>query len=137
MLYCCNRWCAPKLSRLGLLWEFCWGVFKLSKFAGFVLQFQLWLCCPLKACSEVSRLLRPQAAQGQKSRHWGGLLMNRFRITLFAVLFFLVPLAFSQTIQTGDITGVITDTSGAVVPGATVVLKSIDNGETRTLTTNG
>ncbi len=62
--------------------------------------------------------------------------MNRFRITLFAVLFLLVPLAFSQTITTGDITGVITDTSGAIVPGATVTLKSLDSGETRTATAN-
>ena len=67
--------------------------------------------------------------------------MTRSRITFFAVLFltavFLAtPAAFSQTITTGDIVGVITDTSGAVVPGATVTLKSVDSGETRTDTTS-
>jgi hypothetical protein len=62
--------------------------------------------------------------------------MNRLRITLFAVLFLLVPLAFSQTITTGDVIGVVKDTTGAVVPGATVTIKSVDSGETRTATTN-
>jgi Carboxypeptidase regulatory-like domain/TonB dependent receptor len=62
--------------------------------------------------------------------------MKRFSITLFAVLFLLVPLAFSQTMTTGDVTGVTTDTSGAVLPGATVTIKSVDTNETRTATTN-
>lgn len=63
--------------------------------------------------------------------------MNRLRITLFAVLFILVPLAFSQTLTTGDIVGVITDTTGAVVPGATVTIKSVETNEVRTATSNG
>jgi hypothetical protein len=62
--------------------------------------------------------------------------MNRLRITLFAVLFLLVPLAFSQTITTSDVVGVVTDTTGAVVPGATVTIKSIETNETRTATSN-
>ncbi len=67
--------------------------------------------------------------------------MNRFKNTLFAALLLaalcvITPLAFSQTVTTGDVVGVITDTSGAVVPGATVTLKSVDSGETRTATTN-
>jgi hypothetical protein len=67
--------------------------------------------------------------------------MNRFKNTLFAALlvaaiFLMTPLAIGQTITTGDVVGVITDTSGAVVPGATVTLKSVDTGETRTDTAN-
>jgi Carboxypeptidase regulatory-like domain len=62
--------------------------------------------------------------------------MNRLRISIFAVLFILVPLAFTQTMTTADVIGVITDTSGAVVPAATVTIKSLDSGETRTATSN-
>ena len=48
--------------------------------------------------------------------------MNRLHNTLFAALFlapvFLIttPPAFSQTITTADAVGVVSDTSGAVVP---------------------
>lgn len=42
----------------------------------------------------------------------------------------------SQTITTGDITGVVSDASGAVVAGASVTLKSLDTGETHTDKTN-
>jgi hypothetical protein len=45
--------------------------------------------------------------------------------------------AFGQTITTADALGVVTDSSGAVVPGATVSLRSVDSGESRTDTTNG
>lgn len=42
---------------------------------------------------------------------------------------------YSQTITSGDIAGTVKDPSGAVVPGATVQLKSSDTGEARTQTT--
>jgi hypothetical protein len=56
------------------------------------------------------------------------------RVSVLAILFTVC--AVGQTITTGDIVGVISDTSGAVVPGANVTLKSLDTGETRTETSN-
>ena len=43
--------------------------------------------------------------------------------------------AFSQTITTGDVAGNVKDSSGAVVPAATITLKSADTGEVRTVVT--
>jgi len=57
-------------------------------------------------------------------------------IPLTATLLF-APFAFSQTTTTGDAVGVVKDTSGAIVPGATVTIKSTETGEVRTATANG
>jgi hypothetical protein len=63
--------------------------------------------------------------------------LRSFRFgTLAALLLVLSPLAFSQTITTADVVGVVSDTSGAVVPGAKVTIKSLGSGESRTETTN-
>jgi hypothetical protein len=43
---------------------------------------------------------------------------------------------FSQSRNTGEIRGTVTDTTGAVVPGATVTLTNIDTGETKDFVTN-
>ncbi len=43
----------------------------------------------------------------------------------------------AQTITTGDVAGTVKDPTGAVIPTATVTLKSVDTGETRTATPNG
>ncbi|MGA3212868.1 MAG: carboxypeptidase regulatory-like domain-containing protein, partial [Terriglobales bacterium] len=43
---------------------------------------------------------------------------------------------FGQSGTTGDVTGVVTDSSGAVIPGATVTIKSAATGESHTATTN-
>ena len=56
------------------------------------------------------------------------------RLSVLAIL--LTACAVGQTITTGDVVGVVSDTSGAVVPGANVTLKSLDTGETRTETSN-
>ncbi len=48
----------------------------------------------------------------------------------------VVPCALAQSLTTGDITGNITDATGAVIPNATVILKSLDTGATQTTTTN-
>ena len=53
-----------------------------------------------------------------------------------ALLLSSIPLAFSQSITTGDVTGAITDATGAIVPGTTVTLTYTDKGETRTAVTN-
>src|SRR5262250_2277046 len=43
---------------------------------------------------------------------------------------------FAQSLISGEITGVVTDSTGAVVPNATVTLKSKEMGTTQTVTTN-
>ena len=45
------------------------------------------------------------------------------------------PSLLAQTAGTGALTGTVTDTSGAVVPGATVTATSVDTGQARTTTT--
>ena len=61
---------------------------------------------------------------------------NCTRVLLCALVVLCAALSFGQTITTGDVVGTVADTSGAVVPRATVSLKSVDSGETRTATTN-
>jgi outer membrane receptor protein involved in Fe transport len=48
----------------------------------------------------------------------------------------LLPMAFAQTITTGDVVGTVKDTTGAVVPGSTVILRSTDFGDTRSVATD-
>src|ERR1700730_5244056 len=62
------------------------------------------------------------------------------RLLVFAVaVLFLVsagcPIA-AQTAGAGNIVGTVTDSSGATVPNATVVITNTDTGAIRTLTTN-
>src|SRR5215831_14165509 len=47
----------------------------------------------------------------------------------------VVP-ATGQSITSGDVAGTITDPTGAVIPNATVTLKSTESGATQTRTTN-
>ncbi|MBX7218733.1 MAG: TonB-dependent receptor [Blastocatellia bacterium] len=54
--------------------------------------------------------------------------------TLMVVLLATVQ-SFGQA-ETGQITGTVTDTTGALIPGATVVIRSIEKRTERTLTTN-
>jgi outer membrane receptor for ferrienterochelin and colicin len=54
---------------------------------------------------------------------------------LFLSVFLLALPAFSQSSK-GSIGGTVTDTSGAVVPGATVVITDVSRGTSRTLMTN-
>ena len=60
-----------------------------------------------------------------------------FRFVLcLAALLLAVPFTFGQTLTTGDALGVVSDTTGGVVPNAKVTIKSLESGETRTEATN-
>ncbi len=53
---------------------------------------------------------------------------------IMLALTFVTPAVHSQTITSGDITGIVADSSGAIVPGAKkVVLKNVDTGDGRTV----
>src|SRR5260370_20690523 len=54
----------------------------------------------------------------------------------FCLLLCISQPAFSQSRNTGEIRRTVTDTSGAVVAGATVTLSNIDTGETKDFVTN-
>jgi hypothetical protein len=45
--------------------------------------------------------------------------------------------AFGQATSSADVTGTVTDSSGAVIPGVTVTVKDTDKGVERVITTNG
>jgi len=65
--------------------------------------------------------------------------MNRLRVVWFAVL--LLGLLFGSSLQaqriTGDLTGDVTDSTGALLPNVTVKVESKDTGQVRTATTSG
>jgi hypothetical protein len=68
--------------------------------------------------------------------------MSPKRLSLFTFLLALAvcllasTLTFAQSSTTGEISGTVTDPSGAVLPNVTVTLKSTDKGNTQTGTTN-
>jgi Carboxypeptidase regulatory-like domain/TonB-dependent Receptor Plug Domain len=73
------------------------------------------------------------------------MIFERVRSTLLTVALGLGPVValsvippslYAQSITSGDIAGVVTDTSGAAVPGAKIVLNNTDTGTTQTLTSN-
>jgi hypothetical protein len=53
-----------------------------------------------------------------------------------AVFALFAAITFSQTVTTGEVTGTVMDPSGAVIPGASIVLKSVDTGESRAMQSN-
>ncbi len=68
---------------------------------------------------------------------------SRAHRTLLRSLLFLfvssvvtIPAAHAQSLTTGGITGTVKDQSGAVLPGATVTLKSLEDGSTHTATSS-
>ena len=66
-------------------------------------------------------------------------MVHDLRSTLITLLLLaaslIVPAAFGQSLTSGDIAGTVTDPSHAVVPNATVELRSLDSGSTQTAVT--
>ena len=58
------------------------------------------------------------------------------RFIMFAAVFGCGGLVFGQATNSGDITGTVTDISGAVVPGVTVSVLDVDKGVAHTFVTN-
>src|ERR1035437_8739103 len=56
--------------------------------------------------------------------------------SLLVISSFLGTQLIAQSLTTGDVAGVITDQSGAVIPGANVKLTSLDTGATQSTSTN-
>lgn len=58
-------------------------------------------------------------------------------VALLAVVFLLLPsAALSQATNSGDIRGVVTDSTGALIPGVTVTVVNVNTGVTKVLETN-
>jgi len=57
-------------------------------------------------------------------------------VVLLSVALLAAVICNGQTVTTGDLTGTVRDATAAVIPAATVTLKSMDTGETRTEQTN-
>ena len=56
--------------------------------------------------------------------------------TISLIILFLASVSLAQTAVTGGLNGVVKDSTGAVVPGATVTVMDAATGGTRVLTTN-
>src|SRR5690349_4950410 len=56
-------------------------------------------------------------------------------LLVIAVLMTLTPALWAQSAGTGALTGTVTDPTGGIVPGATVVLTSTDTNQSRTTAT--
>jgi len=62
----------------------------------------------------------------------------KIRIALGVLLLTLSALGcIAQSLNTSQISGTVTDSSGAAIPNATVILKQTSTGMTRTVNTNG
>lgn len=62
--------------------------------------------------------------------------MRRFLLALLLTVTAAWPAAAQSTAINGSIEGVITDESGAVLPGVTVTITNLDTGDTRVVVTN-
>ena len=66
------------------------------------------------------------------------LLSHPLRFSLLAVCLLIQPLYFAhaQSATTGAIGGTVSDAGGALLPAATITVKSLDRGVTRTVKSN-
>src|SRR5438046_10588336 len=62
--------------------------------------------------------------------------MSRYSPVLLISLIFLSGIGVSAQVTTATISGVVQDSSGAVIPGVSVAVKNIDTGVSRTITTD-
>ena len=79
--------------------------------------------------SPFSQMLKERIIKPVTTSRLMAALLLAMVVAIFATA---TPVAMAQT-STGQIKGVVTDPSGAVVPGATVTAISLDNGFTRTV----
>jgi hypothetical protein len=61
--------------------------------------------------------------------------MNRFHLRALFCLLAGLSAAMSQT-SSGRLSGLVTDTTGAVLPGANITIRSEKTGQERTVTAN-
>src|SRR5271154_7384728 len=68
----------------------------------------------------------------------GGAVKSKALIIFLEALLLsgLTGFGVSQSTNSGDISGIVSDTTGAAVPGAIVTVLNINTGVSRTLTTN-
>ena len=64
-----------------------------------------------------------------------GLVCRIVKTASLALIFFLALGAYAQTAQTGALSGVVTDPTGSVLPGAGITVTSASSGQPRTATT--
>lgn len=63
-------------------------------------------------------------------------LCNILLVSLILILCFPQPVAFGQTLTTGDVVGTVYDPTRAVIPNVTVTLKNLDTGTAQTTIAN-
>ena len=63
--------------------------------------------------------------------------MNMQTQTIALLFLFCAGTIFGQATNSADVTGTVTDTTGAVVPGVKIVVNDLDKGLERDITTNG
>src|SRR5258708_28144981 len=70
-----------------------------------------------------------------RGRHMYARRMLSFLMAALLAAVFAIP-AVAQSLVSGDVTGIVSDPSGAIVPKVTITLKNNGTGQTQTTTTN-